>query len=279
MEGFLLSQLAYRGVELLYRRNLPKEENKVKVYDESGATSKRKSFFDKYMNKGSYHWSVLSHNPFSRNLINLGRYQVTLHLLVEAAYGLKGKKVLDMGCGDGVLSYLIAQTGGSVSGIDLCKFAVEYAKKKATRRQAHIDFSIQDVCGTSFPDGVFDAVVSNEVIEHLIKPERMLSEIKRVLRPGGVAVLSTPIRVSKEPLDQYHMHEWFREDFCDMIESVFPESKYRVSHPLALTDIWYRSRSGRILLQAISPFFNLMCRESPAGLFRQQYAVMHNSIS
>ncbi len=252
----------------------------MRIFDASGATSASNTSFDKYRNDGSYHWSVLSRNPFARNLIHLGRYQMTQFLIEGAFYGVAGKKVLDMGCGDGVLSYLIAQAGGLVSGIDLCGFAVEYAKKQTTRRKMHIDFSVQDVCATSFPEGTFDAVVSNEVIEHLTEPERMLSEIKRVLRPGGAAVLSTPIRVTKEPLDPYHANEWFREDFRDVVESIFPSTtNYRVSHPIALTDIWYRSRALKTLLQATALFFNPMCHESPTGLFRQQYAVMHKSRS
>lgn len=251
----------------------------MQVSNTGSVSNAKNTPFDKYRKSGSYHWAVLSHNPFARNLIHLGRYQVTQSLLESAVYGVAGKSVLDMGCGDGVLSYRITRAGGIVSGIDLCEYAIEYAKKQAILRRVHIDFSIQDVCATKFPDGTFDAVVSNEVIEHLSEPGKMLLEIKRVLRPGGIAVLSTPIRVTKKPLDPYHVNEWFREDFCDLVELVFPDVEYRVSHPIALTDVWYRTKLGRRVLQIISVFSNPMCYESSTGLFRQQYAIVRSSRS
>lgn len=242
----------------------------------NGSSAKQR-VFDKYRKNGPYHWEVLSYNPFVRNLVHLGRYQVARRLLAEALYGITDKRILDMGCGDGVLSYCIAREGGVVSGIDLDKYAIEFARKRTRRYRTSIDFSVQDVCATEFTNDSFDAIVSNEVIEHVPNPEEMLLEMKRILKPDGVAVVSTPIRITKRPLDQYHVNEWFQEDFCDVVSSIFPNVEYRVSHPVAFTDLWYRSGFARRVLQVISVFSNPMCFESDRGIFRQQYAVVRKT--
>lgn len=246
---------------------------------ETAANKADLALFRKYRENGSYHWTVLSANPFRKNIIHLGRYQVTKSLLEEALYGIQGKSVLDLGCGDGVLSYHIARSGGFVSGVDLCEYAIEYAKKQTAQRGISINFSVQDACATAFLTSSFDAVVSNEVIEHLDEPERLLREIERVLKPGGIAVISTPIRVTKKPLDPHHAHEWFQEDFQELVSATFQDVRHRASHPLALTDMWYRSGFARRAIQIASIFSNPMCSETSIGLHRQQYAVIRKSRS
>ncbi|MEE9301540.1 MAG: methyltransferase domain-containing protein [Alphaproteobacteria bacterium] len=96
-------------------------------------------------------------------------------------------KVLDIGCGTGVNAEALAAKGHEVSGIDISPVAIE--KFRARGFDGAVCNINEEI---PFEDGTFDLVFGSDVIEHIIDTERALSEMNRVLRPGGQLVLSTP---------------------------------------------------------------------------------------
>jgi 2-polyprenyl-3-methyl-5-hydroxy-6-metoxy-1,4-benzoquinol methylase len=95
--------------------------------------------------------------------------------------------ILDVGCGSGVNSKALAAMGHRVCGIDLSEAAIEqYRSYGFEGRTGDIE------TGLDYADSSFDVVFCSEVIEHMTSPEILVSEIKRVLKPGGRLVLSTP---------------------------------------------------------------------------------------
>lgn len=93
-------------------------------------------------------------------------------------------RVLDLGCYHGDVSKMLAQQGHQVASFDV----VPYEGTKSLS-----EFRLGDANGRlPWDDGVFDAVLSTEVIEHLENPSNFVREIARVLKSGGVAVVSTP---------------------------------------------------------------------------------------
>jgi 2-polyprenyl-3-methyl-5-hydroxy-6-metoxy-1,4-benzoquinol methylase len=95
-------------------------------------------------------------------------------------------RLLDVGCGSGEWLVTMCELGWRVEGIDFDEDAVGVAKQKGL-----------DVrCGTleqqNFPDGIFDAVTLNHVIEHLPDPKRTILECARILKPDGKLVIFTP---------------------------------------------------------------------------------------
>lgn len=109
------------------------------------------------------------------------------------------KKLLDIGCGrDGVS--LEASKFCDVTGLDISETALE-TMREAVPNVKYVD---GDCRSLPFPDGSFDMVVASEIIEHLTKEdgEKLLTEAKRVLQPGGKLIISTPIR--KNPLIQLY---------------------------------------------------------------------------
>src|SRR5205823_3548256 len=86
--------------------------------------------------------------------------------------------------------------------------------------------------GSQLPisDASVDVVVSFETIEHLYDHQRFLSEIRRVLRPGGLLMLSTPERDIYSPPDQasnpHHLHELTRREFYALVRSHFPTARF-----------------------------------------------------
>lgn len=98
-----------------------------------------------------------------------------------------GLRILDVGCGHGKLSRKLAQEGAmKVEGIDIAGESIAYANKLQTRESvANLRLRVQSVYTLDFPDNYFDAAISQVVFEHIDDIPRALSEIHRVLKPGG----------------------------------------------------------------------------------------------
>lgn len=98
-------------------------------------------------------------------------------------------KVLDIGCGDGKISSLIREsTGMDVHGVDISETAVERANKRGIKAKP-MDV---DKGNLPFSNGSFDAVFCGDLIEHIYDTEKLLDDIRRVLKGDGYVVLSTP---------------------------------------------------------------------------------------
>lgn len=112
----------------------------------------------------------------------------------ELAGDVKRKRVLDIGCQYGVFSFFLAEKGALVTGMDISQRWIGRCGREAITKHGDksFDFMVGDAQELPFEDESFDVVVCSEVIEHVDHPGNVLSEINRVLVPGGVLVLSTP---------------------------------------------------------------------------------------
>jgi SAM-dependent methyltransferase len=114
--------------------------------------------------------------------------------LVDAVVSAAPRRVLEVGCGWGELAEWIArETGAEVVAIDLSPRMVALASERG------IDASVADVQQLPFADSAFDVVVAAWMLYHVPDLDRGLTEIARVLRPGGTFVVSTNSR--------FHLHE------------------------------------------------------------------------
>lgn len=102
---------------------------------------------------------------------------------------MEGRRVLDVGCGDGFITTKIGEiTGARMFGVDISKDALKAARKGGIdARLANLDKD-----SLPFDDGYFDAVFCGDVVEHVFDTERLLAEVRRVLKPGGFLVMSVP---------------------------------------------------------------------------------------
>jgi 2-polyprenyl-3-methyl-5-hydroxy-6-metoxy-1,4-benzoquinol methylase len=121
-----------------------------------------------------------------------------------------GSDVLDIGCSQGIASILLAREGHRVVGIDREHEAIRAARERLDDEEAQVrervEFRVGEGRAVGFPAGSFDTVLLGEVLEHQLDPWKLLKEARRVLRPGGRIVITTPYGVHpypdhKEPLN------------------------------------------------------------------------------
>jgi 2-polyprenyl-3-methyl-5-hydroxy-6-metoxy-1,4-benzoquinol methylase len=110
---------------------------------------------------------------------------------------VKNIRILEIGCGVGLLCLELAPMAEVIVGIDISFFVLDFANKvKEYLQYENVSFQIGDAEDLTFQDRVFDLVICSEVLEHLISPEKALSEIRRVVKDTGMVILTTPSAVS-----------------------------------------------------------------------------------
>ena len=110
-------------------------------------------------------------------------------------YSLSGAMVLDAGCGYGAFSARAKQAGASVFSLDIADRLV-----KITTEYADTGGIVGDACKLSFRTATFDFVISSEMIEHTLSPSNAIGELARVLKPGGILVITTPNKIWQGPV-------------------------------------------------------------------------------
>jgi 2-polyprenyl-3-methyl-5-hydroxy-6-metoxy-1,4-benzoquinol methylase len=146
--------------------------------------------------------------------IHLKRYEFARPLCAE-------RDVLDAACGVGYGTAYLAGEASRVVGVDVDADAIAYARRRYAR--PNVEFVQQDLAELDLPDDSFDVVVSFETIEHLARPDAFLEHAARVLRAGGVFVVSTPHveKTTTSPANPFHTLELSRDDFQAMLSRHF----------------------------------------------------------
>jgi 2-polyprenyl-6-hydroxyphenyl methylase/3-demethylubiquinone-9 3-methyltransferase len=104
---------------------------------------------------------------------------------------LQGLRLLDIGCGGGILSESMARLGAQVTGIDVTQKNIRVAEMHAERSGLELDYRVVSAEGLAAGGAQFDAVLNMEVVEHVDAPQGFLATCGRLVRPGGVMVVAT----------------------------------------------------------------------------------------
>ncbi|MFO7996476.1 MAG: glycosyltransferase [Dehalococcoidia bacterium] len=147
-----------------------------------------------------------------------------LHRYTFAAHFVKGRKVLDLACGEGYGTYMLAKEAAYVAGVEIDGPTVEHARSRYARDNLEfIEGSMLDVPIEG--EGRFDVVVCFEAIEHVAEHNRLLSEVKRLLKEDGLFIVSTPNRTTYTDMsdhrDPFHMKELNFDEFRRLLGQYF----------------------------------------------------------
>lgn len=144
-------------------------------------------------------------------------------------YGLclefvKSKSVLDIASGEGYGSALLAKVAQSVVGVDISQEAVEYAIIEYSNYE-NLTFLVGSCESIPLADNSVDVVTSFETIEHHDKHEEMMCEIKRVLKPDGVLIISSPNRLTysdeRNYSNPFHVKELYYDELVTLLKGYF----------------------------------------------------------
>ena len=141
---------------------------------------------------------------------NKGATSFPFELLEKYSTG----NILDLGCGDGTHAKSVDDLGvGDVFGIDLSGYIIDKAKNK----YPDVNFKKASAYELPYDDNFFDFIYSIDIIEHLKTPEKMLKEVKRVLRKDGICIIQTPNYPVKRLYDFYNtvFKKSFKRSFRD----------------------------------------------------------------
>ena len=151
---------------------------------------------------------------------HLVRYRIAARLAA-------GRRVLDAACGEGYGTALLATAGArSATGVDVDHAIVAHARS----RHPGPDFLVGDVRELPFEDASFDLVACFETIEHVEDPERVLSELDRVLALDGLLLVSTPNKHRYLVENEFHRREFFHEEFVEVLQARFERVEVLLQH-------------------------------------------------
>lgn len=183
---FAVSRLSAREIARLLRQyirvrleredHLPFEEARAGIYEQQ-------------------FYPVVTHFTFALQPSAVARLRFVRE--VVKAVSLEDAEVADLGCGSGMIlcDVLTLKSGWRGHGLDISPAAVTYARRLAAHKgiASRADFRVGDIAHLSFANRSLDLVIASEVIEHLPEPQKIISEIARVLRPGGQLILTMPL--------------------------------------------------------------------------------------
>jgi ubiquinone/menaquinone biosynthesis C-methylase UbiE len=132
---------------------------------------------------------------------------------------VKGKIVLDIASGSGYGTAILSEQAKKVYGVDVSKDSIAYAKEHYGAK--NIDYLVGDGNKIPLQDSSVDVVITFETIEHIEDYEGFLYEIKRVLKPEGLLILSTPNDLEFAEGNHFHVHEFTYKELHKLVKKHF----------------------------------------------------------
>ena len=176
------------------------------------------------------------------------RHQVVYERFVDRCTGCD---VLEAGCGEGYGADLIAGVARRVIGLDYDESAVAHVRTRYPR----VDMRHGNLASLPLDDDAVDVVVNFQVIEHLWDQGQFVDECARVLRPGGVLLMSTPNRITfspgrDTPINPFHTRELNAAELTELLTDagLVMEGVYGVFHGARLTEL--DARHGGSIIDA-----------------------------
>lgn len=189
---------------------------------------------------------------------------------VVAAEYLRGK-VLEVGCGEGRGIPLILEHTTDFTAVDKIEPAIDQLKKKFPVAR-FVSMNIPPLAG--LPDNTYDVVVSFQVIEHIKDDALFLKEIARVLKPGGVVLITTPNRTMSLTRNPWHIREYIAPELTTLARRSFTEVEMKGITGNSRVMAYYEQNKKSVERLTRWDVFNLQYR-LPAALLRIPYELLN----
>ncbi len=148
------------------------------------------------------------------------------HRYLYANSFIKNKRVLDIACGEGFGTYFLSKQAHTILGVDIDSEVIDYAN------QNYYNSNLKFLKGSATEIPVdtgskFDVIISFETIEHITEVDQVkfLSEVKRLLKPDGIFIVSTPDKLYYSDIpnhqNQFHLKEFYRSEFESFLNKSF----------------------------------------------------------
>ena len=177
------------------------------------------------------------------------------HRYALAARWCVNKRTLDAACGEGYGSTLLADSAASVEGVDISEQAITHARQRYGQL-ADVGFHLADCTSLPFDDNEFDRVVSFETLEHLEAHDELLAEFRRVLKPDGFLILSSPDKATysdeQNTVNEYHVKELYRNELEELIQRHFPVHRLLGQKLMFHSAIWSMDGFNQVELDQVS---------------------------
>ena len=163
-----------------------------------------------------------------------------MHRYAFAERLVAGLEVLDAACGEGYGAAILARTASSVAAVDISPEAINHARVRYPLE--NLEFNEADCCALPFDDDRFDCIVSFETIEHLENQTGMLAEFRRVLKPSGFLLISSPDKAVYSDQqgfeNPHHVRELYADEFSALLASQFSVCRLFGQKLLFHSTIW-----------------------------------------
>lgn len=168
-----------------------------------------------------------------------------------AAPLVAGARTLDVACGSGYGSALLAAQAARVIGLDLSPAAIAHARSRYAGTP-NVEFIAGDCKRLPLAAASVDAVVSFETLEHIHGQEAFVDEIARVLAPDGVLVLSCPNKFEysdrRAAVNEFHVRELYRDELSALVTARFPHVAWYGQRMSFFSVVWPEAAVRRALL-------------------------------
>jgi 2-polyprenyl-3-methyl-5-hydroxy-6-metoxy-1,4-benzoquinol methylase len=216
--------------------------------------------FLKYQERGAYHYkATIGCNSWKDFDVRLAARYLTAIKMLECK---PGDRILDAGSGEGVGSLYCSRRGAIVYALEYDSAGCQLGKEIALREGLfgrRVLFLRGDVYATAFPDATFDGIISLEVIEHMKEVDTYLRELRRVLKPSGTLVISTPLALSNGQLqDPYHFREFTAESLHAALSEMFSRVVVRSCWNERTDNLYSAESRSRLFRSLRRSFIRLM---------------------
>ena len=188
------------------------------------------------------------------------------HRYAWAGEVVRGLVVLDAACGEGYGSAMLKRTASEVIGVDIDAQAVAHARQRY--QHEGLRYECADCTSLPLADGSVDCVVSFETLEHLAEQDALLAEFRRVLKPSGFLLLSSPDKKTYSDdtghQNPFHVRELYRDELEALLGRHFPAWQLYGQKLMFVSAIWAAGQGHGV--EWLTDHGNELARDSQPGL-------------